>query len=235
MLRSCLRRELADQGFKNRPSVLTSENGLAGPLGMGHHAHDVSVFIANARNIAGGAVRIRLRTNVASCVTIPEYNPVFRLETFEQSRGSEVIAFHMGDGELECSPFQPSAHGRVFRFRSNVNILADELKGPVADHCSGKKTHLQKDLKAVANPKDPSAFGGESGYTAHDGRETGERARAQVVTIRKSTRQDDAIQIFDVRLFMPNESSFLIQDVLEGVITVVIAVGTGKRDDTKLH
>ena len=62
---------------------------------------------------------------------------------------------------------------------------------------------LAQDLEAVADPEDETAVGGEVGDGAHRRREARDRARAQVVAVRKASGQDDGADLGQLRLRMP--------------------------------
>jgi len=66
-------------------------------------------------------------------------------------------------------------------------------------------------------------------------REGGDRARPQVITVRKSSWEDDTIDIFEVMLFMPEEYRVLLEDVSENEESVVVTVGTRKNNDSKFQ
>src|SRR5207245_5554919 len=94
---------------------------------------------------------------------------------------------------------------------------------------------LRQNLEPVPHPQHDPATVGELLYRLHHRRKLRNRARAQVVPKRKTARHDDGIAVFQVMRFMPEKAHRLLGHLLDGPVSVVIAVGSGENDDAKFH
>jgi hypothetical protein len=97
---------------------------------------------------------------------------------------------------------------------------------------------LAEDLEAITNAKNFSAVGCEPGDTLHNGAEPGNGAAAKIVTVGKPSRQDDTVFFSEpakVRVLMPEHGHFLVQIILQGVLCIAIAIGSGENDDSEFH
>ena len=124
---------------------------------------------------------------------------------------------------------------RVGLLDAQVHVLAEELQLAVAEHRAGQQAGFEQDLKAVADAEHRAAAVGERLHGAHDRREAGDRAGAQIVAVRESAGQDDDVGALQVGVLVPDELGVLAEHVLRGVIGVVVAVAAGKHDDAEFH
>jgi hypothetical protein len=112
-------------------------------------------------------------------------------------------------------------------------MFTQKLQIFVPEHGPGKQLQFQKNLETVTNSQNETSLLDEFLEFLHKRGEFGYRPRAQIVSVGKPPRKDDAIGIFQVVLFVPEIKSLLAENVFEDMECVMIAVGTGKNDNTK--
>src|SRR6266511_2596481 len=105
----------------------------------------------------------------------------------------------------------------------------------VSHQRAGKQADLGEDLESVADAENESAAGGVTPDRLHDRSEFRERAGAEIVAIREPAGDDDAVDAFEVGVFVPEHFRFRAEEVARDVERVVIAVGTGQNDDAEFH
>src|SRR5580698_3123206 len=92
-----------------------------------------------------------------------------------------------------------------------------------------------ENLEAIADAEDESAGFRVRHHRLHRGREACDRARAQVVAVTESAGDDNALDVAESRVFMPDVPGGLTQNVRQHVIGVLITIATGKLDNSKSH
>jgi hypothetical protein len=70
---------------------------------------------------------------------------------------------------------------------------------------------------------------------ADDRREGGEGAGPQVVAIGEAAGEDHQLAAFQAVVLVPEEGDLLVEDVLEDVVDVVVAVAAREDDDAASH
>jgi len=121
-------------------------------------------------------------------------------------------------------------------FHSNRHRLADKFLGIILDKSARKKLRLDKHLESVTNPKNSAARLGEPNHIFHDRGKLGNGSRTQVIPIGKPTRQNDEIEPGKVHItLVPYPFRMQLEDVLEDMETIVIAIGTGKNNYAAIH
>src|SRR6185503_10137366 len=102
-----------------------------------------------------------------------------------------------------------------------VHVLAVKLEVAIAEHRARQEPALEKDLKAVADAEHRTPSPGKFPDRCHDRREARDCAGPKVVAVRD--------------LLVPDESRLLTEDVLRGVVGVVIAVRSREDDNGEGH
>src|SRR5438132_1735770 len=142
----------------------------------------------------------------------------------------------MCDGNLkDLALLRGIRERRVRLLDANVDVAADETQAAVAHHCAGKQTRLAKNLEAVADAQDHTAGLGEFLDGLHHRRKSRDGASPQIVAVGESAGQDDGVAIREILGLVPYEFDGLLQDVADGVKSVVVAIGPGENDDSKFH
>jgi hypothetical protein len=142
----------------------------------------------------------------------------------------------VADGNPEhLALFACIGEGSVSVFYSQIDKLADVFESRIAHERAGKKTGFTKDLKAIADADDQATRRGKFTHLIHDGREFGNGAGAQVITIGKAARDNDGVTIFQVVRIMPEHGRLLSGGGNGRIVTILIAIGAGKDDDAKFH
>src|SRR6185503_21138728 len=79
------------------------------------------------------------------------------------------------------------------------------------------------------------AAAGERAHLVHDRREARHRPGAQIVAVRKSSREDDDVGALQIVVLVPEVFRFLPEDVLRGMKRILVAVAARKDDDPETH
>ena len=116
-----------------------------------------------------------------------------------------------------------------------MNGAADVAEAGVAHESSGEQTGLAEDLEAVADAENEAAGGGEAADGIHNWREAGDGSGAQVISVGEAAGDEDGVAAFEVGGLVPEEGCRLSEQLGDDVLGVVVAVGTGKDEDAKLH
>jgi hypothetical protein len=88
-------------------------------------------------------------------------------------------------------------------FDPEINMLAKELQVLVPEHGSWQKAELEEDLESIADSQDETPVMGEIFDLLHERGEAGDGARPEVIPVRKTPRQDDAIHVPELMVFVP--------------------------------
>src|SRR5712692_5502146 len=104
---------------------------------------------------------------------------------------ADVVALAMGDGQSQYLTDSTGARKRrIGALDAAPDPLRPKLERRIAQHCARQQTCLQEHLKTVADPEHQAAVSGEFLDAVHDRREPSYGTRAQMVAVRKATRQD---------------------------------------------
>src|SRR5437016_3250949 len=147
-----------------------------------------------------------------------------------------VIAVGMRDGNLEdLALLRGVGERRARLLDADVHVAADEAQAAIAHHRARKKAGFAQNLEAVADAQDHASALREFLYRLHYRRKPRDGASAEIVTVGKSTGQDDGVAIREIFRLVPDEFDRLLENVADGVKRVVVAIGPGKNDDSKFH
>ena len=94
---------------------------------------------------------------------------------------------------------------RVGPLDAERDVAADEASDAFGPQDAGQEAGLAEDLEAVADPEHEPAVGGEVGDGAHDRREAGDRAAAQVVAVGEAAGEDDCVDARAAPRRVPDE------------------------------
>jgi len=88
-----------EDGLEERQSVCGTEQGIHGPLRMGHHAEHIAPLIHDTRDIVHRAIRVvrLLRLQVAR--GIAEHDSALALEPLQRLVVGAVASVAMGNGD----------------------------------------------------------------------------------------------------------------------------------------
>jgi hypothetical protein len=120
-------------------------------------------------------------------------------------------------------------------FDPHEHVLALESDASVAEHRAWQKSRLEQHLESVANAEHGTTSLGKGSYFAHDRGKPRDRTRPKVVTVREAAGKDDGVGVGEACVPVPNELGILAQHVLDGVIGIVVAIGSGKHNDGEFH
>src|SRR5882762_5581598 len=203
---------------------------------MGHEAGDVALAVADASDIANGAVGIAGAVVGTVGRRVAKNDLAIFLEVGERGFITVVIAIGMRDGKLEdLSLLRGVGERRVRLLDADVYVAADEAQAAIAHHRAGEQAGLAQNLEAVADAKYHSAAVREFFDGLHHRRKPRDSAGAQIIPIGKSAGQDNGVAIRQIFRLVPDKFDGLPQNVADGVKRVMIAIGPGKNYDSKFH
>ena len=169
-----------------------------------------------------------------SCVA--EGDAVVALEGCERRFVTEVVAFHVTDGDLEhLASGQCAGEGRVGRLGAQMHLLADVFESGIAHEGTWQQAGFAEDLEAVADAEHEATGSGKALHGLHDRREVRDGTGAQVVAIGETAGDQDGIATFQVFGLMPEHGDRLVRNLLDDVVGVVVAVGAREDEDAEFH
>ena len=114
--------------------------------------------------------------------------------------------------------------------------MAAELQAVIADERAGEEAAFGENLEAVAEAHDEAAGVGELLDGADDGRELGDGAAAEIVSVAEAAGEDDHVNIAGNRGFlMPEERRLRAYILRHGVVCIVIAIAPREDNNTGFH
>ena len=150
--------------------------------------------VADAGDVALGAVGVGLGRGVAGLVDVAEDDAALALEPVERGGIGEVVAVAVGDGDADDLALAVAAgEERVGLLDLEVHVAADELERGVAHQHARQQAGLGQHLEAVADAEHGRAGLGLRHHVAHDGRVRGHGAAAQVVAVGEAAGQHDQV------------------------------------------
>src|SRR5215472_3693666 len=203
---------------------------------MRHQAQDVALAIAHTSDICQGSVRIGRRLLASIWSRIAKCDLVIALEVRERRAVAKIISVAVRDRNFQhlaglCS----RGERRVPRFHSNVYLAAHEPHAGVSLQHTRQEARLAQNLETVANAEDKSAAVRELFDRAHNRREARDRARAQIVAVRKTAGQEDRVKAAYLFGLMPEKFNRLVKNLAERVPCIVVAVRARKHDHADFH
>jgi hypothetical protein len=119
-----------------------------------------------------------------------------------------------------------------------VHRLADEFLTGIAQQYPWEETRFTEDLESVANPKNTASIYRVPYHRLHHRRKACNGSGPQIVTVRKSSRQNDTIlgcEVSEIGLFVPQHPHFCTHDSPKDVLHIMIAIRSGENNDAKFH
>src|SRR6266851_5038112 len=134
-------RERRGDGLEDGEAVGVAEERLGAALRMGHHAEDVALAVADAGDVAGGAVRIRLARDPSFDVAVSEDDLPIALELVEGRVIGVVVPLAVRDRRAQDVAFgETRRERRVCFFGAQADVAADEAQMLVAHQSPRKQT-----------------------------------------------------------------------------------------------
>src|SRR5690606_27460069 len=103
----------------------------------------------------------------------------------------------------------------------------------IANQRAGQQSRFAENLKSVADAEHMSAIACEFLQFLHDRAEPRNRARAKIIAIAESTRNQHRVSIAERVFLVPNESRGMAEHVFQNVHKVLVAIGAGKLENSK--
>jgi hypothetical protein len=120
-------------------------------------------------------------------------------------------------------------------FNPKVNLPADVFESGVAHQGAGQQAGFSQNLKPVANAEHQPAAGRKALNCLHYRRKTRNCPGAQVVAVGKSAGYQNRIHSGKIFRVMPKKRDWLFGHLGNYVESIMVAIGTGKDQDTKFH
>src|SRR5712692_9593642 len=198
--------EAAEEALEQLEPVRAAHRRLGRALGMRHEAEHVALRTHDARDVLERAVRIRRPRDAPVGHCVAEDHLVPRPELTQRFGVRVVLALAVGDRHREHLPGpEPPRERRLDVVHDEVGGLAAVLQALVARERPRQEPRLAEDLEAVARAEDRAAPRDELAERLDDRRAPGDGARAEIVAVREPARQDDAVEVTEVALPVPNE------------------------------
>src|SRR5262245_3988668 len=162
---------------------------------MRHEAADVARLVANSGDIVLRAVRVGHLGRAPARIAVTKQDATFTFEMVENSIFRKIAALTVGnrktqDRSVPCG----ICEWAVMSLDTDMHVLANEVKSPIANQGTWQKPRLAENLETVANANHHPTLGSKAFYCAHYWREACNRATAQIIAVRKSARQDDRVE-----------------------------------------
>ncbi|MCY1242456.1 hypothetical protein D9M72_554160 [compost metagenome] len=135
-------------------------------------------------------------------------------------RRADDLALRVGAGEVGVG---------IDHFE--LDLAADELERGIAHQRARQEAGLDEDLEAVADAENLDALFRLGLDRLHDRHARCDRATAQIVAIGEAARDDDQIDIGDIRFRLPDGDRSLAGNLGEGRDHVAVAVEARKLND----
>jgi hypothetical protein len=126
-----------------------------------------------------------------------------------------------------------AAQPRRFAHDLDVHLPADEAQRDVRQQRARQQAGLAQHLEAVADPQDEPAVAREALDLAHDRREAGDRAHAQIIAVGEAARDHHRVDPAQVGVRVPQQ--LRLADSARGEHGVDVVAGAGEADDPELH
>src|SRR5580704_7560557 len=118
---------------------------------------------------------------------------------------------------------------------AHLHRLADVFQSRIAHESAWQKPRFAQDLKTITDSEHQTSAIGKPADRLHYWREFRNRAGAQVVAKSKPSGDDDGVAVLEVMRFVPEEGYRLLGNLLNRPVGIVVAVRTGKDDDSEFH
>jgi len=225
-----------DERLKEQPSVAAADESFDAPLGVRHETEHVALRVHDAGDVTRRTVRVGVGRDAPLGVAVAEDNLIAGFELIEHVIVGVVAALAVRDGKLDDLPrLHRLRERRVRLLHTQRRRLADEAERLVAHERAGQQSALAEDLKSIADADYEPPFFGKADHVLHDGREARDGSRTQIVAVGEPAWNDDNVDVAQCPFFVPDKARVLVEDVLRGVIGVVVAVRPGEDDDSKRH
>ena len=129
----------AEQGaLDHAATVRAAKRQLEQPFRMGHEADDAARLVANAGDVALGAVGVGLGRCLARLVAIAKHDAPFAFEAIERFFIGEVVAFRVRDRQAHHLIIAVAlGEERLVVVDAQRHVAADELQRSVAHQHAG--------------------------------------------------------------------------------------------------
>src|SRR5882724_8569458 len=233
-------RAVFDEGAENRVedegAVGPAHRGLGGPLRVRHQPEHRAFLVDHAGDIVERTVGVGFLGDAPIFRAVPEDDLVLRPEPPQGLRVGVVLPLAVRDGHLENLALPQRTGERGVRvLDQEVGRLAAVLQALVAHQGTGQQPGLAEDLEPVARAEHEAAAGGELGQRLHHRRTSRHRARPEIVPVREATGEDQAVELAEVGVPVPDITHRLMQDFADDVVKVAVTPRAREDHHAKVH
>ena len=114
-------------------------------------------------------------------------------------------------------------------------MLTAKLQRTIADERAGQETRLAENLKAIANAQHMTAIVGKFLHRLHHWAKACDGTGAQVIAVTEAAGDEHGVRIAQARFLVPKQPGRMAEDIAQHMNAILVAVGTGKLDDSKVH
>jgi hypothetical protein len=203
---------------------------------MRHQAENVPPLIAHTGDVIQRAIGISRRRSPPLGIDITKQDLMVLAQPLQSCRVGVVTTLAVLDREFEqLSFFSLAGKRRVRFFDSKHYLLANKLKPGISHQRTRQQTRFTENLEAIADSQHQAALPSELENAAHDRRKTRHGAAAEIVAVRKSTGEHQAIEVAREIILMPEKLDLLTHVPFQSIKDVLVIAGARKNNYAPTH
>src|SRR5215472_10224445 len=203
---------------------------------MRHQTENIPFAATNSRNVFDRAIWICFRNNVTVVVCVAQNHLFVGIQLTQRLWISKKTPFTMRYGQAQKCSFRTAVgEWRIIYLNARSDHVTNKPERAVPHERARQKTGFAQDLKPVARSEHELA--GERGADDcfHYGRKPSDGSAAKIIAVCESARQHNGIEIIERSFLVPNVFGLQSIKPINRGDTILVAVGTGKLNDGKLH
>ena len=203
---------------------------------MRHQTENIPFAVANPRNVLNRAIWIGFGNDSALFVSVSQNHLFISVQITQRSLVREKTAFAVCHWKAQKCSFRTAVcEWRIIHFNAGNDHVTKKTERTVSHQCSWQKTGFAQDLKPIACAEHELAGARVADHCLHDRRKTSDGSTAKVIAVRESPRQHDGIEIIKRRFLVPDVFGSQSIKPINRRDAILIAVGTGKLNDSEFH
>ena len=203
---------------------------------MRHQTENIPFAVANPRNVLDRAIWICFGNDVALVVRVTQNHLFIGVQLMQRLRVSKKTALSVRHGQAQkCSFRTPVGEWRIIYLNACGDHVTNKPERAVSHQRARQKTGFAQYLEAVARAEHELAGARVADHRLHYGRKSSDRSTAEIIAVRESARQHDGIEIIERSFLVPDVFGLQSINPINRRDTILVAVGTGKLNDGKVH
>src|SRR5450830_621124 len=228
--------EFLDHGLQDEQAVGSTQQLLRRPLGMRHHAGHIALSVDDARDVRDRAVWIVLLVHRTVRSAIAKDHLPLLFHDSQRRCVDSIVAIAVSNGQPEHLPGLAAACEHSVRILDAHRYgVAEKGQVTVAQQGARQQSCFCEQLEAVADAQDHASPAGKPDHRLHERCEPRDGSRPQVIAVRKTARQDHAVEARQVRLAMPEILDIPAKNIVKSTVRIYVAVGTREDGNRKPH